>query len=258
MEAREARQAEELPDIDDHLVREGSRAEIVEGELVMTPPAEGPHADRHAAVTYVLLAHARPGYQVGVDALVRASRTSDFAPDVSVYAFDPETGKRLLPEISVEVVSEQALSVPTRKARVLAKRGVRRLLFVDVERMQVSEWDRARDGWRLLAADATLDDACLARALPIAALLDAARADDAVVDALDARGTPALRRIEARGRRDGLREGRREGLLAGVIDLCEALDIALDDDRRAALSAMDAEELGAHASTIKRARAWPG
>ncbi len=87
-----------LPAIDERIVMPESGVEILEGELLMVPGADPPHAERHAALAYLLAAHTAPGFVATVDMLTRTSATSDFAPDASVYPEgpDPDTGGRRL------------------------------------------------------------------------------------------------------------------------------------------------------------------
>ena len=70
--------------VDDHIVAPESRAEILEGRLILSPPALEAHAVPHADLAYVLRAQVAPAYVVAVDLLTRTSTDSDFAPDASV------------------------------------------------------------------------------------------------------------------------------------------------------------------------------
>jgi hypothetical protein len=62
---------------------------------------------------------------------------------------------------------------------------------------------------------------------------------------------------EARGRAEGEARGRVEGLRNALLDLCEAYDIALNEQRRAQLEAMGNEALEALRQALKRERRWP-
>ena len=97
----------ELPPVDERLVVPGTRHEIYDGELVYVPPADPPHAIQHSKVSALVEAHAKPEFHVASDMLTRTSRTSDVAPDVSVFprAPHPETGGRQLEHLAFEVVS---------------------------------------------------------------------------------------------------------------------------------------------------------
>lgn len=257
MEARDGALDGEVPDLDDRIVHPGSRAEIVRGRLVMTPPADEPHASCHTQTDYVVRAHVVAPYLVSADMLTRTSQTSDIAPDVSVYRRDPATGKRMIAEVAFEVLGTQALAAVSDKARELRARGTRKIFALNVERSRVLEWSETHDDWVMLPDQAEIDDICFARPVPTPALLDAARADAAVVAALDARAVPELRAIEARGHAEGERRGRAAGLRKGVIDLCAVLEIALDAGALAMLDALDADALEDLGDQLRTTRRWP-
>jgi flagellar biosynthesis/type III secretory pathway protein FliH len=210
---------ERLPDIDDRLAPPETRIEYLDGKKIVTMPADRSHGTKHGQVTVVVCAHVAEGYDVAVDMLTRTSKTSDFAPDVSVFpsAPDPRTKGRQLEELAFEVASKQSLSVPTNKARKLVARGVRRVFCVLLKKGRLLEWSRATDGWATVPETSSIQDACLVRPLPVAALLDAARADEEVAEALLVKRPLPIRRAlsesKAEGRREGKAEGRREGAL---------------------------------------------
>ncbi len=251
------------PAVDERLVMPETRAEILRGALLMPPPADEPHGTSHFDLTYVLAAHVAPEYRGAVDMLTRTSGDSDFAPDASVFpkARDPKTGGRQLEELAFEIVGEQWMGVPSEKARELARRGVRRIFCVVLQYLparggprdnqRVLEWSRETDGWKMLAEDAHIEDRCFATRLPIRALLHASEVDTAVVAALRERG--ALRELEGEWREEGRLAARR----ASVLDLCEALDVDLTDERRAHVEALDAPALEAFIEALKRERRWP-
>jgi Putative restriction endonuclease len=208
---------EPLPDINDRLAPPETRIEVLDGKKIVTMPADPEHATKHGKVTVVVGAHVAKGYELAVDMLTRTSKTSDFAPDVSIFpsAPDPRTKGRQLEELAFEVASKQALKVPTDKARKLVARGVRRVFCVLVKKGRLLEWSPAVDGWATVPATSSIHDRCLVRPLPVAALLDAARADDEVAEALLVKRPPAIRRAlsesKAEGHVEGKVEGRREG-----------------------------------------------
>jgi hypothetical protein len=182
------------PRVDERLAPPETRLEYLHGLELFAAPAREPHAVQHDVLTRVVGSHVAAGYTSAVDMLTRTDHDSDFAPDVSIFpsARDPETGGRRLEELAFEVVSEQALSVTTSKARELARRGVRRIFCVLVEPRRVLEWSRETDGWSPLAPGAVIEDRCLVRPMPVAALLDAMLADDAVAKALLHKRPPAI------------------------------------------------------------------
>jgi len=204
-----------FPAIDDHLVKpEVTRDEIIGGRKVIALPALPAHGNQHSDLDYVLKAHVGPGYRSSVDLLTRFDVDSDFASDVCVYrtGVDPETGGRFLEEIAFEVVSEQNERVVSEKAPRMLRRGVRRVFAIFVKgQRRVCEWSTASGGWQTLDPASSIEDPCLAVPLPVSVLLDAAEADNAVVEALAAKGNPAIRRREAAARSEGKAEGKIEG-----------------------------------------------
>jgi len=185
----------EFPGLDDRLVApEDTHEEIIGGRRVKVSPALEAHATENNEIGALLKAHARPGYRAAVDMLTRFDADSDFASDACVYRFDPETGERGLEEIAFEVISRQNESLAAEKAVRMHRRGVRRIFAVFVKNTQrVCEWEPTSRSWRLLDGDAAIEDSvCLVKPLPIKALLDAAEADNAVVEALRAKNNPAL------------------------------------------------------------------
>ncbi len=189
-----------FPRVDDHLVEaEVTRDEIIGGQRVVASPAPWPHASQHTQLDYLIQAHVAPGYGAAADLLTRHDEESDFATDtcVSKKGVDPETGERYLEEIAFEVVSEQNEGYVSEKARRMYRRGVRRIFTVWIKNQRVCEWSPEVQGWRLLDPDSWIEAPCLAAPLSVAALLDAALADDAVVRALAIKGNPEIQRREA-------------------------------------------------------------
>ena len=225
-----------FPPVDEHLVQpEVTRDEIIGGHRVVAFPANPPHARQHTRLDYVLLAHTAPGYTAATDLLTRHDEESDFATDTCVYKdeVDPATGTRPLEEIAFEVVSEQNEGVATEKAQRMHRRGVRRIFAIFVESRQVCEWSAGGLGsWRPLGLSSLIEDSCLAKPLAVAALLDAAAADDAVVAALAAKDNPELRRMNAAAKSEGKAEGRVEELATSILSVLEARGIAVSPEQR--------------------------
>jgi predicted transposase YdaD len=69
-----------------------------------------------------------------------------------------------------------------------------------------------------LEAGAQIEDPCLVKPLAVSALLDAALADNAVAEALAAKGNPVIQRLKAEGKEAGKVEGRAEGRAEGVAE----------------------------------------
>jgi hypothetical protein len=257
-----------FPPVDERLVEpEVTRDEIIGGRWVVAFPAEAPHADQHGELQYVLRAHVASGYVAAVDLLTRQDSTSDFASDVCVRRadVDPQTGTRYLEEMAFEVVSEQKERDVSEKVPRMHRRGVRRIFAIFVKSQKACEWSpKSQGSWQPLAPDSWIEDSCLATPLAVAALLDAATADDAVVEALAAKGNPALRRREAaartkgeakgkiegraegiaEGRATGKAEGRAEGIAAAILRILEARSIAVNPaQKREILHCADLDRL---------------
>lgn len=207
----------ELPAVDERLVAPESRYEIDDGKLVYVAPADPPHAISHGALGAVLRAHCHPGFTVALDMLTRTSRTSDIAPDASVFpsAPDPRTGGRQLEVLAFEIVSTESIGHAAHKAAMLAARGVRRTFGLDVVRRRAFEWSPALADWSMLATEGQLEDPALAVPVPIAALVDAARADDATVKAFRTRRHPEFLAEREQGIEQGIERGIEQGVEQG-------------------------------------------
>jgi hypothetical protein len=237
-----------------------SRAEILNGRLIHAAPADEPHATTHADLDCLLRLHAAAGYRSATDMLTRTSRNNDFAPDASIYPA-PDGGPRKLDELAFEVTSKQRLSIPTEKARELARRGVRRVFAILVQQHRVLEWDRTTDNWRPLPADSAIEDPCLVRPLAVRALVDAAAVEDEAARAVLAKKSPVIAAAlaeseaaaEARGETRGLARGLREAVRVAA----EVLGVCIDREREAAIDAMEVEGLKRLLAHLGAKRAWP-
>ncbi|MFY9822316.1 MAG: hypothetical protein WAM82_13115 [Thermoanaerobaculia bacterium] len=121
------------------------------------------------------------------------------------------------------------------------RRGVRRIFTISVKGpRRVREWSAESRSWRPLAGDAQIEDPCLVKPLPVAALLDAAAADNAVVEALAAKGNPEFRkreaaaeaRGEAQGEVRGKAQGRAQGKAEAILSVLETRGIAVTEAQR--------------------------
>jgi hypothetical protein len=128
--------------------------------------------------------------------LTRAGPRSDFPTDTSVrkQGIDPRDADAP-PWCSRSCPGNRYLT--SRAAEDLTAREVRRLLAIFVKRGEASELSPSERRWVALPSGSRLADPTLARPVEIRALLDAAAADDAVVDALDAEGNRRLREISS-------------------------------------------------------------
>lgn len=249
----------ELPPEDERLVAPETPYEMVDGELVYVPPSDYDHGDRQSKAAALIDACVRSEFSVVTEVLTRVSRTTDIAPDISVYprARDPATGRRQVAELAFEVVSTQSLANAADKARRLSARGVRRVFAIDVERNRVMEWSSGLEAWRLLDIAARIEDPVLAVGLAIEPLVKAAVMDDAIARALIAKNNPVIAAEKAashskgeeeglarglakglvKGLAEGLAHGRQEGVVDGVqrslLQLLAARGIALDEPDRA-------------------------
>lgn len=210
----------ELPPEDERLVVPETPYEMVDGELVHVPPSDYDHGDRQSKASGLIDACVRPEFSVVTEVLTRTSRTTDIAPDISVYprARDPATGRRRVAELAFEVVSTQSLTSAADKARRLSARGVRRVFAIDVERSRAMEWSGGLEAWRRLDIAACIEDPVLAVGLAIEPLVKAAIMDDAIAQALIAKNNPVIAAEKAASRRTGRAEGKAEGRAEGRVE----------------------------------------
>jgi len=220
-----------FPRVDDHLVEaEVTRDQIIGGHRVVKLPADPPHATQHSRLNFVLLPHVVPGYTAAADLLTRFDQESDFASDTCIYkdGVDPATGARYLEEITFEVVSEQNEGWVTEKAWRMHRRGVRRIFSIWVETQQVCEWSPESESWLPLEPETRIADPCLVTPLPVAALFDKRKADYAVIDALVAKDSPAIRDWDAAAKARGRIKGKAEVIL----EILEERDIPVNEAQR--------------------------
>lgn len=245
--------------VDDRLVMPESRFEVVGGEVRYVSPAEQPHASLHSKLSALLEAYVAEGWDAASDMLTRTAEKEDFAPDGSVYpvAPDPETGGRQLEELAFEVVSTESIAHAGRKAAALRQRGVRRVFAIDVERKRALEWSTATDAWQMLAPDAEIRDRTLVTGLPVAALVAAAKTDDAIARALLAKKNAVLSEALESRAAEGKAEGRAEGKAEAVLDLLRARTVPVDAATEARVLALrDPDEVSRcllRAATCNRA-----
>ncbi len=245
---RRAPRPRRRPSVDEHEIRpEIERREMVDGEIMRTFPAELPHAVQTGDLDYLLRGHLISGYRVATDLVTRHDQKNDFASDSAVVreGTDPATGSRYREELAFEVVSKQSKASVTRKAPTMIKRGVHRVFAVFVKKRQVAEWvpdtgKKAEGHWVELAADVSICHSSLAEPLPVAAILNAALADDAVARALAAKGNLVIRGIRAEGEAEGKIEGKIEGKAEAILTVLKGRGLdASDAVRRRILGATD-------------------
>jgi hypothetical protein len=248
---------------DEHLVQPGTRQEMIRGRLVEALPARPGHGDTHARLITVVSLSVAPGYVASADLLTRRSADSDFATDTCVRKIgrDPETGYRWLEELSFEVFFTQSMGETRERARDVIASGVRRMFglfvtepFLDADldgdgniTIVVREWSSERNDWIELERGGVIEDPCLSAPLPVQAMVHATAAEDAVVQALAARKSPALERVrvasQARGFRDGEIAGRRTGEIASqrraLLDVLAHRGIELDTSQAERIAACE-------------------
>lgn len=217
----------DLPPIDEHIVVSESGYELDDGELVLVPPALEPHAVRHSKLAALLEAHVAADFNVAVDMLTRISKTSDRAPDASVYprARDPETGGRQLEHLAFELADSETLGHAAKKAAGLAARGVRRVFALDIKHGRAFEWSRPLGAWSMLDIPSSIVDPALAVPLPVRTLLEVTRSDDAVAAALLAKHNPVLEAFGA--------ERRAEGMAEAILAVLDARGLEVAEPERA-------------------------
>ena len=91
---------------------------------------------------------------------------------------------------------------------------VRWIFAVDVERRRALAWSTATDTWEILSNAGTIEDRTLAAPLPLRALVEAAKADDAMAAALLAKKNPVLEQALRASQAQGVLAGKIESLLA--------------------------------------------
>ncbi len=204
--ARPPRVDEHHPDVSPEIRRD----ELIGGRIVQAMPASLPHGGQNFDLDYLVGAHLEAGYRGATDLMTRFDLDHDFASDTAIVkeGVDPATGTRYLEEIAFEVVSEQSEGDVTAKVPRMLHRGVRRVFGVFVKEGSVREWveKKGKAGWVTLGPEAQIRDRCLAVPLPVAAILDAARRDDAVAGALIAKHNPKIAEHVARGKAEGMAE----------------------------------------------------
>ena len=249
--------SQDVPRVDDRIVRPETREEVVRGRHVLAMPSNPPHGDRHFKLDYVIGAHVKEGYVGSTDLLTRSSESSDFATDTCIRrdGTDPRTGTRYLEELAFEVVNEQSLRDITERAEDLTARGVRRVIAIFVQKGEVCEWSSKGSTWRKLDPDVTFSDATLARPFRVRELLDAAEADNAVARALLAKRNPVMIKAQEESRAEGEAQGLRVAR-AAVRSLCRVLAIPLSAEREATLESMSAADLDGLRERIERDRRW--
>jgi hypothetical protein len=104
---------------------------------------------------------------------------------------------------------------------------------------------------------ARIEDSCLCLTEPllVAALLDAAGADNSVVEALAAKGNPALQQreaaAEARGEAKGEANGRARGMAEAILRVLEVRNVTVNPEQRQEI--LDCQDLDRLDRWLRRA-----
>jgi hypothetical protein len=120
-----------------------------------------------------------------------------------------EQGSRQPDHLAFEIVGTERLNHAGGKAEKLIARGVRRVFAIDLPHARALEWTREHSGWAILSNATVIVDLCLAAPLPISALVDAAKTDDAVATALLTKENPVL----VKALEQALDDGKRQALI---------------------------------------------
>ncbi|WP_428263535.1 hypothetical protein [Haliangium sp.] len=248
-----------FPPVSESVVEPETNHEYFRGEVRECLPAKATHSSQHSNVVGVLRAYAKPEYTVDIDLLTRQDKKNNFASDVCLRrrGFDPATDDRYLEEVAVEIKATQRPGELTVRARLMARRGVRRVFAIPVKGDDAGyelvagpllEWQPERDDWKVWGEDELLEDPCLSRPLLVSALLDAVQAEKAIVNAMIASNHPDMVKHEQLVEHRGMRK-----LLMRVI---AARELRLDEDAMARIGACaDEDVLGRWAERAATAQA---
>ena len=255
---------ETFPPPDEHLVEPETDREMIDGQIIQVSPANPPHADRTVDISYVLRAHVAPNYVASADLLTRVSDENDFATDACIRKAGTDAqGHRHLEELSFEVKYTQSESSLKKRARMLTRRGVRRVfaVYVRVEYLDgaeivkagpVKEWSRDKNDWEKLDDDYVIKDPCLQQPIAVRSLLDAVQADNAVAQALIDKHNPVIDRLVREESQQAIREERRQA----VRDLCRAFAIELTPERQQRIDSLSPDGLYALRTYLLEHRRW--
>ena len=220
--------------VDDYMTDIDFRSEEkIGGKVYQTMGSELPHAAQNGEIDYILRGLLTSDYCVASDLKTRFAEESDFASDSAAVkrGIDPKTGRRYLERLAFEVVWTQTRSDVTAKAPRMIRRGVQRVFAVFIRAGEVAEWSKTKKKWMTLDLSSTIRDKCLVKPLLIEALLDAGKADAAVVQGLEAKGDPEIGRIRA--------EGEVKAMQAAVLAVLAARGLEVSGEVRDAVAACD-------------------
>ncbi len=245
-------------------VREGDRYEISRGHPIHVAPAGARHGNKHM-VGAIPLATDPAEPEIGIDVGYALDEVTLRAPDISVGNVPDKPGwAKGAPTLAVEYADrgtdEEDLQIEIEELLRAGTQQVWIVRLVGLRRVEVHARDappRTVDGEGYLEVPGLL-----ARQVPVAALFDPDRANEAAkANLLAKEGYASLEAVFAKGREQGREEGREEGRLAGlrktIETMCALLDVSLDDPRRAQLAAAAEPTLEAIFQSLTLKRAWP-
>jgi Uma2 family endonuclease len=150
-----------------------NRYELLEGRIVMNPPADWPEGEGELSIGAVLLFHVRPlglGRVFGPSQRFELPTGDTVAPDASFisrerWAAGPRPERRgplrIVPDLAVEVLSPNRPSRDLVQKRIIyARAGVREYWVIDLDRREVTLFRRIAEGLfdegRILTENETL------------------------------------------------------------------------------------------------------
>lgn len=231
---------EPLPHVDERLARPGVWEEVRDGVVYQLTPADEKHGDAHHHVAAVVGAVVRDEYKVSIDRLTRTSKTTDFAPDVTICPREKTPdGHSKIAEVAIEIADSQSRSDVRWKAEKLIERGCRRVFLLDCSANVVCEFDIESNDWAELAPETMIVDKTFLTPVKAAQLIEQIRHDSLVIEAYRLVGAPALRALEESARAKGEAEGKIEGKIEGrieaarrMLNLLLAARFSVDQDAR--------------------------
>ncbi len=208
------------PRVDEYLDEpdETDRWERIGGEKKWAFPATRKHGDPHFLLDKVLGHYLAEGFVGSVDLKTRVDDKQEYASDTCVRrkGIDPETGGRYLESLVFEVAYKRSAKDTRLRAEGFARHGVERQIAIFPDKLQVSEWSKSEKNWMPLAADGHIEDPCLVRPLPIAALFDGALAEIEVARVLEAKDNPAILEMKAESEKRGFARGLANSVLLNL------------------------------------------
>lgn len=154
------------------------RAELLNGRIVMTPPAGYPHGSVEVRIGAALVRYLEQhpvGIAFGSSQGFALPSGDTVEPDLAFVSGErwrqgppPVEGKflKVVPDLVVEILSHSTASRDRgEKKAIYAKNGVREYWLVDARSGRITRFDRAGDGWDLGTAFES-DETLVSQVLP--------------------------------------------------------------------------------------------